>query len=113
MGLDFYVEYSFLIPLLPLLGAMVAGFFGAKWLRGQSHWPIWLGVGVSAVLSLTLVFGLIGRAHARAGHEKQDNTHAGAAAKDARPGEAGHETRTGEAGGPARPYEARDWFTWI
>src|SRR4051794_10508484 len=108
------LHYSWLIPLLPLCGAAVAGFFGAKWLRGQSHWPIWLGVGVSAVLSLTLLFGLIGRAHAWEEHEKQEKSHAGAAAaEDAKPGEGTHETRTAEAAGPARPYEARDWFNWI
>ena len=43
----FAVKYSYLIPLLPLLGAMIAGFFGAKILQGQSHWPIWIGVGAS------------------------------------------------------------------
>ena len=52
------VKYSWLIPLLPLIGACVSGFFGAKWLRQQSHWPIWLTVGTSAVLSLMLLFGM-------------------------------------------------------
>ena len=52
------VHYSWLIPLLPLLGAAIAGFGGAKFLRGQSHWPIWLGVGGSAVISLVILFGL-------------------------------------------------------
>ena len=54
------VNLSWLIPLLPLLGAIVAGFAGAKVLRGRSHWPIWLGVGGSAVLSLALLFGMLG-----------------------------------------------------
>lgn len=51
----FPIQYSYLIPLAPLLGAIIAGFFGAKWLKGQSHWPIWLGVGLSALLSICLL----------------------------------------------------------
>jgi NADH-quinone oxidoreductase subunit L len=52
----FAVQYAWLIPLLPLIGAVMAGFFGAKWLKGQSHWPIWLGVGASAIISLSLLW---------------------------------------------------------
>src|SRR3954452_19328303 len=51
----FPIQYSYLIPLAPLVGAVIAGFFGAKWLKGQSHWPIWLGVGFSALLSICLL----------------------------------------------------------
>ncbi|HEX4125162.1 MAG TPA: proton-conducting transporter membrane subunit, partial [Tepidisphaeraceae bacterium] len=54
------VQYSYLIPLLPLLGAIAAGFFGAKWLKENSHWPIWIGVGCSAILSVWLLVGTIG-----------------------------------------------------
>src|SRR4051794_5683042 len=53
------VQYSFLIPLLPLLGAAIAGFFGARWLKEKSHWPIWLGVGASAVISITLLMSML------------------------------------------------------
>src|ERR1041385_736417 len=53
------VQSSYLIPLLPLLGAAIAGFFGARWLKGNSHWPIWLGVGASALISLSLLFGML------------------------------------------------------
>src|SRR5580698_11188054 len=60
----FAIKYCYLIPLLPLIGAAISGFFGAKWLKGQSHWPIWLGVGASAIISLTLLFGTIGLMHA-------------------------------------------------
>ena len=52
------VQYSWLIPLLPLVGAVIAGFFGAKLLKQQSHWPIWIGVGLSALLSLSLLLGI-------------------------------------------------------
>ena len=50
---------SWLIPLLPLLGAIVAGFAGKKYLRGASHWPIWLTVGASAVLSLAILVAML------------------------------------------------------
>jgi NADH-quinone oxidoreductase subunit L len=63
MGLEAYGEYSWLIPLMPLVGACIAGFFGARWLRGQSHWPIWLGVGFSALFSLGLLVQVISHAH--------------------------------------------------
>src|SRR5438105_3958196 len=56
----FAVHYAWLIPLLPLIGAIVAGFFGARFLKQQSHWPIWIGVGASALLSLSLLFGMLG-----------------------------------------------------
>jgi len=55
----FAVKYSCLIPLLPLIGACVSGFLGARWLKQRSHWPIWLSVGASAVLSLLLLFGML------------------------------------------------------
>src|SRR5580704_7919448 len=61
--MNFVIDHSYLIPLLPLFGAMISGFLGAKWLKGQSHWPIWLGVGAAAILSLTLLFGMIGAVH--------------------------------------------------
>jgi NADH-quinone oxidoreductase subunit L len=65
--LEGLVTYSWLIPVLPLLGAIVAGFFGAKYLKGQSHWPIWIGVGGAAVWSLlilvTMFFSVPGADH--------------------------------------------------
>jgi NADH-quinone oxidoreductase subunit L len=51
----FPVQYSWLFPLAPLVGAILAGFLGARWLKGSSHWPIWIGVGISAALSLCLL----------------------------------------------------------
>ncbi|HEY1683664.1 MAG TPA: NADH-quinone oxidoreductase subunit L [Tepidisphaeraceae bacterium] len=53
------IEYSYLIPLLPLVGAILAGFLGAKILKQQSHWPIWLGVGTSAVICITLLIHML------------------------------------------------------
>jgi NADH-quinone oxidoreductase subunit L len=57
----FTVKVSYLIPLLPLIGACVSGFFGARWLKQQSHWPIWIGVGCSAILSFMLLFGMFAK----------------------------------------------------
>ncbi|CAN5472426.1 NADH-quinone oxidoreductase subunit L [soil metagenome] len=57
------IQYSLLIPLLPLLGAAIAGFFGARWLKGNSHWPIWIGVGLSAILSIWLLLGTVDAQH--------------------------------------------------
>src|SRR5687768_14784264 len=58
--MNFVINHSYLIPLLPLIAAVIAGFFGARWLKGNSHWPIWIAVGVAAVMSLTLLFGMLG-----------------------------------------------------
>ena len=54
------IEYAYLIPLLPLIGAVLAGFFGKTVFKGNSHWPIWLGVLGAAVLSFMMLFGMIG-----------------------------------------------------
>src|SRR5688500_11708647 len=70
------IEYSFLIPLLPLIGACVAGFFGARFLKQQSHWPIWLGVGGSAVISISLLLAMIGKSHHADAHADATAEHA-------------------------------------
>src|SRR5207249_12027323 len=67
----FAVQYAWLIPLMPLIAAAVSGFFGARWLKDKSHWPIWIGVGCSAILSFALLFGMLNLWHAsRAGAER-------------------------------------------
>jgi len=74
----FAIKHSYLIPLLPLLGAMIAGFFGARGLKGQSHWPIWIGVGASAILSFLILVGMLDHMpHHDAAHAN-DAAHAGA-----------------------------------
>jgi NADH-quinone oxidoreductase subunit L len=65
----FPVQYAYLIPLLPLIGAAIAGFFGAKWLKQKSHLPIWIGVFLSAALSFWLLFGML--KHAPHGHAQE------------------------------------------
>jgi NADH-quinone oxidoreductase subunit L len=44
-----------LIPGLPLLGAIVAGLFGPKYLREQSHWPVVLGVVGACLVTFAVV----------------------------------------------------------
>ena len=46
----FAIKYSYLIPLLPLLGAAIAGFLCTGKRKTLAHWPIWISVGTSAVL---------------------------------------------------------------
>ena len=65
------IDHSYLIPLLPLIGAAISGFFGARWLKGQSHWPIWLTVGASAVMSFILLTGMYQQMPQRAHHEAE------------------------------------------
>jgi NADH-quinone oxidoreductase subunit L len=57
--MQFVIHHSYLIPLLPMLGAIVAGFFGDSLLKGKAHLPIWIGVGLSALLSLIVLFGML------------------------------------------------------
>ena len=59
----FAIQYAYLIPLLPLIGAVIAGFFCTGGRKTLAHWPIWIGVGASAVLSLSLLFGMMNLAH--------------------------------------------------
>ncbi len=66
-NLQFVIDHSYLIPLLPLAGAAVSGFLGARWLKGKSHWPIWVGVGIAAFLSIMLLFGTLTATHDKEG----------------------------------------------
>src|SRR5438067_5753296 len=59
----FPIHHAWLIPVAPLIGSILAGFFGAKWLKGKSHWPIWLGVGFSALLSFCLLAQMLQKWH--------------------------------------------------
>ena len=65
--MNFVINHSYLIPLLPLIAAAISGFFGARYLKDKSHWPIWIAVGISALLSLTLLFGMMGHVHGEEG----------------------------------------------
>ena len=104
----FAVKHCYLIPLLPLLGAIISGFFGAKWLKGQSHWPIWIGVGASACLAISLLIGTLGIARQ---NEKSDDSKASLTAKDLA-------TRNAEAAtsGESESFplaRTKKWFDWI
>ena len=48
-----------LIPAAPLLACLITAMAGPRLLKQNSHWPCWLGVGVSFVLSLGLLISLI------------------------------------------------------
>ena len=61
--MQFVINNSYLIPLLPLLAAIVAALFGDTLLKGKAHWPIWVGVGCSFLLSLTLLVGMAAATH--------------------------------------------------
>jgi NADH-quinone oxidoreductase subunit L len=60
----FPVQYSFLIPLAPLIGAAVAGFGCTGARKKLAHWPIWLGVGFSAMLAFCLLAQMLQKMHA-------------------------------------------------
>jgi NADH-quinone oxidoreductase subunit L len=57
------IDHCYLIPLLPLIGAAIAGFGCTGPRKPVAHWPIWIGVGISAILSIWLTVGMIGAAH--------------------------------------------------
>jgi len=58
---DFFVHNAWLVPLLPLVGGLVAAG-GGRWLRGNSHYPVIAGIGLSFVCSLFLLAGSGGHA---------------------------------------------------
>ena len=66
MSEAFAIKYSWLIPLLPLIGAVLCGLLGPRLLKQRSHWPIWLSVGASAALSVWLTIVVLAQ-HAAPG----------------------------------------------
>jgi NADH-quinone oxidoreductase subunit L len=54
---DFARQNAFLIPALPLAACVFIGIFG-RWLKGAAHYPAWLALAGSLILSLSLLFGL-------------------------------------------------------
>ena len=53
-------SYFWLIPVLPLLAAVVIALFGPRFLKQQSHWPCVLAAGASAVLSFFVFAAVYG-----------------------------------------------------
>jgi NADH-quinone oxidoreductase subunit L len=51
-------SYLWLIPVLPLLGAVVITLFGPRFLKDQSHWPCVLAIAASAVLSFGVLYNV-------------------------------------------------------
>ena len=54
---EFAKDHAWLIPALPLVACVVIGVFG-KWLRGAAHWPAWLAIAGSFILSISLLLGI-------------------------------------------------------
>ena len=107
--LDTLVSISWLIPLLPLLGAIVAGGLGKGLLKGQSHWPIWIGVGGAAVLSLLTLVALIG-------NQPDNAPHAATAGVGDTELVAAADTTNKERVAPqlaAALGESSTWYTWF
>ncbi len=126
--MDFLASISWLIPLLPLLAAAVAGFAGKRLLRGRSHWPIWIGVGSSAVLSLAILFSMLGastnetvafsQAYQDTVHGKPEILLAGDGEHDEDHGEANevaadHDVESGHGPDGDVKLFTSTWFTWI
>jgi NADH-quinone oxidoreductase subunit L len=51
----FPIKHSYLIPLLPLIGAAIAGFGCTGARKRFAHWPIWITVAGSAALSIWIL----------------------------------------------------------
>jgi NADH-quinone oxidoreductase subunit L len=47
----FFVRYAWLIPFLPLLGALITAV-GYRRLRENAHYPVWAGIGLAFLVSL-------------------------------------------------------------
>jgi NADH-quinone oxidoreductase subunit L len=54
-GPGFFVANAWLVPLLPLLGALVAAA-GGRWLKERASYPVVVGIGLAFVVSLGVLF---------------------------------------------------------
>jgi NADH-quinone oxidoreductase subunit L len=54
------IQNSWLIPVLPLIGAIVCALLGPIFLKGKSHWPVWIGMAGSAAISIWLLVQMLG-----------------------------------------------------
>ncbi len=98
--MDFVTHNSWLIPVLPLVAAIVVGLFGRNVLKGQSHWPIWAGVLASAVMAFVLLGGMI--------------SHTGGHATTAESVDVPEGAAIGSLIGPvATNTFSNTWFTWF
>jgi NADH-quinone oxidoreductase subunit L len=55
--MDALVRNAWLVPFLPLLGALVAAV-GGRWLKERSHIPVVAGIGLAFLVSLVLLFSV-------------------------------------------------------
>src|SRR3954453_2529276 len=88
------VRLSYLIPLLPLVGAVIAGFFCTGPRKQLAHWPIWIGVLGSAILSIMLLVNMINLSH-----------HQGQGADEI--------ARAKDTGGNPTLWAVQNWYNWI
>jgi proton-translocating NADH-quinone oxidoreductase chain L len=58
---EFFVHNAWLVPLLPLAGGLTAAV-GGRWLKGNSHIPVVIGIGLAFLASLALLAGSGGHA---------------------------------------------------
>jgi NADH-quinone oxidoreductase subunit L len=103
--MEFVTQNSWLIPLLPLVAAIVVGLFGRKVLKGQSHWPIWAGVFASAVMAFVLLYGMVSQTGAHAEPVPADPTVVADVPQGAAVGSV-------SVMKPTIAY-ANEWFTWF
>ncbi|WP_428940700.1 NADH-quinone oxidoreductase subunit L [Fontivita pretiosa] len=93
----FPVQHAYLIPLLPLAAAAVAGFACTGPRKRLAHWPIWISVLASAVLSVWVLLGMLEVIH----HPEQYPQHAQAV------------QRASHTGALPAIYAVTNFYTWI
>src|SRR5687768_11190611 len=70
-------SYLWLVPVLPLLAAVVIAFFGPRYLRDLSHWPCILALGGSAILSIMTLLAVTGDNPPQTSHDYYTFIHIG------------------------------------
>lgn len=103
--IGFLVRNAWLVPFLPLLGAILAAV-GGRWLKERSHWPVVLGIGLAFVVSLGLLFSLPA-AHSAHGEETEAVAAAEGSGLESATGGPVHVYRWIQAGNLYVPVELR------
>lgn len=102
---EFALNHPYLIPLLPLLGAVLAGFLCTGKRGPMAHWPVWLGMLAAAVVSFSIVGKIAGKVLVSEASEHSTTSHVAAGEHEAVAGE--HEAGAGHgAMGPVAPTTA-------
>ena len=111
--MEFVLNNSYLIPLLPLLAAGLVGLIGARVLRGWSHLPVWAAVGASAVMSIVLLYGMLDSQPEQHGSEPHASVEHvfGSAGADGGVGSGADRPHASSSRFPLA--STHTWFTWI